>query len=213
MESASRPSVVIIDDHVAIRQALAQLLRAEGMHVLGVAGGVQTGYDLVVRRRPEVAVIDVRLQDGSGVELMGRLLDRLPGMAILLYTGEWLEPGTVDRLLDRGARGVALKTGEASELTGAIRCVAAGLQYVDPELRRSATRSVPADLLSERERQILRLVAAGFTNARIAETLFLSPHTVRTHVRNCLRKLEVSTRAQAVLALERSEPRIPGTGR
>lgn len=204
---------MIIDDHVAIREALAQLLRADGMQVLGVAGGVQAGYDLVVRLRPDVTVVDVRLQDESGVELVDRLLDRLPGVAILLYTGEWLEPGMIDRLLSCGARGVALKTGHASELTGAIRRVAAGLQYVDPELRRSASRSVPADLLSDREREVLRLVAAGLTNAGIAETLFLSPHTVRTHVRNCLRKLGVSTRAQAVLALERSEPRILGKGR
>jgi DNA-binding NarL/FixJ family response regulator len=205
--------VVIVDDHAAVREALAQLLRGEGIRVLGLAGGAEAGYELVLRRRPEVAIIDVRLGRENGVELAGRLIERLPSLAVLLYTGELLEPSMVDGLLNAGARGVALKTGEASELIDAIRCVAVGQRYIDSGLRRQDAGSSPADALSEREREVLRLVAAGLTNVRIAETLVLSPHTVRTHVRNCLRKLGVNTRAQAVLALERSESRIPGIGR
>lgn len=203
---------MIVDDHAAVRAALAQLLRCEGIRVLGLAGEARAGYELVVRRRPEVAVIDVRLAGESGVELMARLISSLPSLAVLLYTGEQLEPGMVDGLLDRGARGVALKTGEASELIDAINCVADGKLYIDPGLRRPAAAPIPADALSDREREVLRLVAAGLTNVGIAEALVLSPHTVRTHIRNCLRKLGVSTRAQAVLALERSESRIPGIG-
>lgn len=181
--------------------------------MLGVAGGVQSGYELVLRRRPDVAVIDLRLADGSGIELIARLMARWPSVAVLLYTGETLEPGMVDRLLNRGARGIALKTGDVSGLTNAIRTVGAGDGYIDPGLRRPPTAADPIDELSEREREVLRLVALGLTNARVAEALFLSPHTVRTHVRNCLRKLGVNTRAQAVLALERSESRIPGVER
>jgi DNA-binding NarL/FixJ family response regulator len=211
--SASAASVVIVDDHAAVREALAQLLRAEGIQVLGLAGAAEAAYELVLRRRPDVAIIDVRLGHESGVELSARLIQRLPSLAVLLYTGELLEPEMVEALLKGGARGVALKTGEASELLDAIRCVASGRRYIDSGLRGGSASSRPADALSEREREVLHLVAAGLTNVRIAETLVLSPHTVRTHVRNCLRKLGVNTRAQAVLALERSESRIPGIGR
>jgi DNA-binding NarL/FixJ family response regulator len=206
-------SVVIVDDHPAVRAALAQLLRGEGIPVLGEAGGVQSGYEIVLRRRPDVAVIDVRLADGSGIELTARLVASWPTVGILLYTGEPVEPGMVDRLLSRGARGVALKTGDVSGLMDAIRTVGAGERYIDPGLCRPSPAAAPIDALSEREREVLRLVASGLTNVRIAEALFLSPHTVRTHVRNCLRKLGVNTRAQAVLALERSESRIPGVER
>ena len=155
-------------------------------------------------------MIDIRLARDSGIELAERLLERLPELAVLLYTGEPLEPSMVDGLTRRGVRGVALKTGGATELVDAIRRVAAGERYVDPALRRPAAVAGSATILSDRERQVLRLVATGHTNAEIAGKLFLSPHTVRTHVRNSLRKLGVSTRAQAVLALERGESRIPG---
>jgi DNA-binding NarL/FixJ family response regulator len=206
------PSIVIVDDHPAILEALAQFLRVHGIRVLGLAGSVQAGYDLVLRRRPDVAVIDIRLGSESGVELPERLLVRIPALAVLLYTGELLNVGLVAALIKRGTSGMALKSGAAHELIEAIKRVAAGERYVDPRLRGSAPGGVssPVGDLSEREREVLRLVGQGKANADIAAVLFLSPHTVRTHVRNCLRKLQVHTRAEAVLALDRAEARIPG---
>jgi DNA-binding NarL/FixJ family response regulator len=200
-------TLVIVDDHAAVREALAQLLRGDGIQVIGLAGDANAGYDLILRRRPEVAVIDIRIGDDSGIELTKRLLAELPMLRVLLYTGETVNPSVVQRLLATGALGVALKTGEARDLAEAIERVAGGQRYIDPRLRgpTAAAASSPVDTLSEREREILRLVGAGLTNEAIAERLFLSPHTVRTHVRNSLRKLGVSTRAQAVLALERSD--------
>jgi len=190
-----------------VREALVHLLRGQGIRVLGSAGSAESGNQLVVRRRPDVAVIDIRLARESGVELSQRLLEQLPAIAILLYTGELIGAGAVASLLKAGARGIALKSGDASELVEAISCVAAGGTYVDSRLRSgSATAdSSPTSGLSDREREIVRLVGSGLSNEAIAQALFLSPHTVRTHVRNALRKLGVSTRAQAVLALERAE--------
>jgi DNA-binding NarL/FixJ family response regulator len=205
-------TVIVVDDHVAVREGLANVLTSEGMRVTGQSGSAEAAYALVLRRRPDVTVMDVRLGHGSGIELTRRLLAAAPELKVLLYTGELVQPAMVDAVLATGARGIALKTGDARELGGAIRCVAAGEPYVDPALRRAshAGRTPPAEELSEREREILRLVGAGLSNEQIAEQLFLSPHTVRTHVRNSLQKLGVHTRAEAVLALERARPGLPG---
>lgn len=156
--------------------------------------------------------MDIRLGRESGIELTQRVLSSRPGMVVLLYTGELIGPGMVGAIMRTGARGVSLKTADARELTVAIRRVADGQTYIDPALRltRDSLEPKPADTLSEREREVLRLVGDGLTNEQIAERLFLSSHTVRTHVRNALGKLGVHTRAEAVLALERIEPPIPG---
>ena len=193
-----------------MREALAQLLAAEGLNVIGQAGRADAAYELVLRRRPDVVVMDIRLGAESGLELSRRLLVSLPSLAVLLYTGEVIEPPMVETIMRTGVRGIALKTGDAGELTDAIKRVASGEEFVEPILR--ATRRAPqqAEHLSEREREILRLIGTGLSNEQIGQTLFLSPHTVRTHVRNSLRKLGVHSRAEAVLALERLEPPIPG---
>jgi DNA-binding NarL/FixJ family response regulator len=203
----SSPSLVIVDDHSAVRDALAQLLRSHGVRVIGVASSAESGYELALRRRPDAAIVDIRLAGDSGLGLTRRLLESLPDLAVLLYTGEPIDPSRVQTLLDTGARGVALKTGDAQELVDAIARVTSGRRYVDPRLRSTAHASEHSALseLTDREREILRLVGEGVSTTAIAQRLFLSPHTVRTHVRNSLRKLGVSTRAQAVLMLERAE--------
>jgi DNA-binding NarL/FixJ family response regulator len=150
MKPAPGPTVVIVDDHVAVREALAQLLGGEGVPVLGLAGSVELGYELVTRRRPDVVVIDLRLAGESGIELATRLIAQLPTLAVLLYTGEPLEPGMVGGLLNQGVHGIALKSGDASALTAAIRRVAAGERYIDPALRVSGAAAAPADALTER---------------------------------------------------------------
>lgn len=189
-------------------------MRADGLRVIGQAGSADAAYQLILRRLPDVTVMDIRLGRDSGIELTKRVLTSRPGMAVLLYTGELIEPRMVEAIMETGARGVALKTADARELTVAIRQVANGRTYIDRALRltRKAREPTPADSLSEREREVLRLVGDGLTNEQIAQKLFLSSHTVRTHVRNALRKLSVHTRAEAVLALERIEPPIPGIG-
>lgn len=201
-------TVVIVDDHAALREALSQVLAREGFHVIGLAGAAQSAHDLILRRRPDVAVIDLRLAGESGTELVGRLLEALPELRVLVYTGEDLDGVTIERLFASGVTGIALKSGDSRELSEAVRATAAGRRYRDSRLsalEQPAAGSVSG--LSEREKEILRLVGQGLTDKAIAATLQLSPHTVRSHVRNALRKLDVSTRAQAVLVLERSEAR------
>jgi DNA-binding NarL/FixJ family response regulator len=200
--------VAIVDDHEALREGLARLLSEHGLQVVGSAGNAAAAADLVDHTEPDVALIDIRLPDQSGIELTRVLLARRPRLGVVLYTGdsdaELLYGG-----LDSGARGYALKAGSMTELVGAIERVAGGGTYVDPRLDRillseRATARVPQ--LSPREKQITHLMAEGRTAEAIGGELGVSVETVRTHVRNVIRKLQARNRVHAIaLALERGE--------
>ena len=200
--------LVIVDDHEALREGLVALLGHGGMEVVGAAGNVAAGLDLVEHADPDIALIDIRLPDGSGIELTRELLARRPDLGVILYTGD----SDADLLydgLDSGARGYALKAGSMEELAAAIDTVAGGGSYVDPRLDRillspRATARVPQ--LSPREREIMHLMAEGRTAEAIGQELNVSVETVRTHVRNVIRKLQARNRVHAIaMALERGE--------
>src|SRR3954452_20656647 len=202
------PKLMIVDDHEALREGLEVMLSHSGHEVVGVAGNVAAALDLVGVSEPEIAIVDIRLPDGSGIDLTRELLARRPDLGVVLYTGdsdaELLYSG-----LDSGARGYALKAGSMQELVGAIERIAAGSSYVDPRLDRillspRATAQVPQ--LSPREREIMHLMAEGLTADAIGNQLNVSVETVRTHVRNVIRKLQARNRVHAIaLALERGE--------
>src|SRR5919108_1993992 len=192
--------LVLIEDHQALREGLELLLGREGCEVVGTAGTAAEGRELIERLEPDVALVDIRLGDYSGIELTREVLDGDPHRRVVLYTGssdvELLISG-----LDSGARGYALKHGTPSELTGALATVADGGTYVDPRLRpallsRRATQR--ASSLSKREREIMDLLAQGLTGEQVAERLVLSSATVKTHIRNAMSKLEASTRVHAI---------------
>ena len=141
------------------------------MEIVGAAGNVAAGLDLVEHATPDIAIVDIRLPDGSGIDLTRELLARQPELGVILYTGdsdaELLYSG-----LDSGARGYALKAGSMEELVGAIERIAAGGSYVDPRLDRillspRATAQVPQ--LSPREREIMHLMAEGRTAEAIGQ--------------------------------------------
>lgn len=200
--------LVIVDDHEALREGLAAMLANAGLEVLGAAGNVAAGTDLVRHDEPDVAIVDIRLPDGSGIDLTRELLAIRPELGVILYTGDSDAELLYDGL-DSGARGYALKAGSIDELVGAIERVAAGGSYVDPRLDRillspRATAKVPQ--LSPREREIMHLMAEGMTAERIGEEISVSVETVRTHVRNVIRKLQARNRVHAIaIALERGE--------
>jgi DNA-binding NarL/FixJ family response regulator len=200
--------LVLVDDHEALREGLAALLAGHGMEVVGAAGNVAAGIDLVEHADPDVAVLDIRLPDGNGIDLTRELLARRPDLGIVLYTGD-ADADLLYSGLDSGARGYALKAGSMQELVAAIELVAAGGSYVDPRLDRivlspRATAQLPQ--LSPREREIMHLMAEGLTAEAIAGELGVSVETVRTHVRNVIRKLQARNRVHAIaIALERGE--------
>jgi len=201
-------NVVIVDDHVALRRGMELLLRRDGHHVVGTAGDAEAGEALILRRRPDVALVDLALPGRSGAELTRRVLAADPGLRIVLYTGAVDEDQLLEGL-DSGAAGFALKSGDPDELEQAIRTVAAGGEYLDARLTPLLARtgdSARSRLLSPRERQILELLSQGLSGEDAARQLGLSSETVRTHVRNAMTKLGATTRVHAVaLALQRGE--------
>ena len=207
-------SLVVIEDHAALREGLVLLLRGRGCEVLGATASQRDGLELIARHRPDVALVDIRLSDGDGIALTRRALAADPGQRVVLYTGltdtELLFDG-----LDSGARGYALKDGTPDDLLEVLRIVAGGGTYVDPRLRpallsRSATQRLPA--LSPREREVLDLLSRGMTGEAVAEHLVLSGETVKTHVRNAMNKLEAATRVHAI-AIALREGYIEGPDR
>ena len=209
--------VAIVDDHEALREGLERLLEDRGLQVVGSAGNAAAAEDLVESSAPDIALIDIRLPDESGISLTRRLLDRWPQLGVVLYTGDADAELLYDGL-DSGARGYALKAGSLGELASAIERVAGGGTYVDPRLDRillssRATERVPQ--LSPREREVTGLMAEGRTAEAIGGELGVSVETVRTHVRNVIRKLQARNRVHAIaIALERGEIALtdPGGG-
>ena len=201
-------NVVIVDDHVALRRGMELLLRRHGHHVVGTADDAESAESVILRRRPDVALIDLALPRASGAELTRRLLEEDPDMRIVLYTGAADERQLLEGL-DAGAAGFALKSGDPDELEEAIRTVADGGEWIDPRLKpllAANNGNGRTHVLSPREREILGLLSKGLSGEEAAKQLFLSSETVRTHVRNAMNKLGATTRVHAVaLALQRGE--------
>ena len=192
--------LVLIEDHQALREGLELLLGREGCDVVGAAGTAAEGRALVEALEPDVSVIDIRLGEDDGIALTRSLLDADADRRIVLYTGS-SDEDLLCSGLDSGARGYALKDGSPGELVDALSVVAEGGTYVDPRLRpvllaRRNTEKLPS--LSNREREVLDLLAQGLTGEGVAERLVLSSETIKTHIRNAMSKLEANTRVHAI---------------
>ena len=204
--------LALVEDHAALREGLELLLAKAGCEVLGTADGEHSGFELVERVDPDVVVVDVTLADGDGITLTRRLLEARADRGVVIYTGSSDEEHLLDGL-DSGARGYALKEGSLDELVEAIAVVAGGGSYVDPRLAPSllspkATQRQPS--LSNREREIMSLLAEGLTGEEVADRLFLSAETIKTHVRNAMNKLEARNRVHAIaIALRQGEIALP----
>lgn len=195
--------VLVIEDHGAVARGLALLLKKEGMEVAGTAATLAEAERLIESRDCDVAILDVNLQGESGFGLIPKA--RARGMRVLLYTGEALPSSLAHP--DKGD-GIASKAGGPAELIKAVREVAAGGSPVDSRviLRTSEAR------LTAREQEIIGFLAQGVSGEEIAERLFLSAHTVRTHVRNAMAKTQAKTRAHLVaLSAEAGEATSVGS--
>jgi two-component system response regulator NreC len=197
--------VLLVDDHAVVRAGLRRVLEAEpDIEVVGEAG---TARDAVLEARatkPDVILLDVVMPGESGVDVLPRLLKEAPGTKVLVLSMQD-DPRYVREAFAAGASGYVLKEAADSEVVGAAREVAAGGRYLHPALgarlisaEEEARAAMEADPLSDREREVLRLLALGHTNQEIAKMLFISVRTTETHRAHIMQKLRLKTRAELV---------------
>lgn len=195
--------LVLVDDHPIVREGLTTVLedRPE-LEVVGGAGTAEEGLELAETLRPDVVLLDLEMPGMGGLDAIARFAQRSPLSQVMIFTAY----GTDERVLTAiraGARGYLLKGAPAEEIARAISAVHAGETYLDPRVAGSLVAEINAPrrfaaTLTDREREVLRLVADGLPNKGIARRLDISERTVKFHVTSILRKLEVDNRAGAV---------------
>ena len=195
--------VLIVDDHAVVRAGLRLLVdNAEGLETVGEAGSSDEALERVKELEPDVTLLDLVMPDGNGIEALPAILEAHPAGRVLILSMED-NPGYVRKALGGGASGYVLKEAVDTEVVRAIREVAAGRRYLQPELGMRIVDEDPPGAekkgpLSQREREVLRLIALGHTNPEIAERLFISVRTAETHRANIMQKLQLRTRADIV---------------
>ena len=196
--------VLIVDDHAVVRSGLRRLLEEEGFEVVAEAGDMRTAVFEARAHKPDVILMDVVMPGESGIEATPAVLKEAPEAKVLVLSMQD-DPRYVTEAFDAGASGYVLKEAADIELVQAIREVAGGGRYVHPALgARMITaaaeerRRAEDDPLSDREREVLRLLALGHTNQEIAKMLYISVRTAETHRAHIMRKLQLSTRAELV---------------
>jgi two-component system response regulator NreC len=194
--TAATITIVVADDHAVVRGGLRRLLDAEpDFEVVAEAGDVEETKAQVAAHRPVILLLDLHMPGGGSLPALRAIRDASPATAILILTMQD-DPGFAREAMLRGARGYVLKEAEEADLLNAVRTVSAGGTYLQPELgARLLTGSSP---LTDREREVLRLLALGHTNAEVAQQLHLSVRTVETHRANIQSKLGSTSRADLV---------------
>jgi two-component system response regulator NreC len=200
-------TIVLADDHTVMRSALRMLLDAEpDFEVVAEAGDAETAIRYVRGHKPAVLILDLNMPGRSSLEAVPDIQEASPATEIVVLTMQ-NEPAFARRALQAGVRGYVLKEAADSELVQAVRSAAAGATYLQPALGARLAAGGEArqdDELSDRERDVLRLIALGHTNAEVAEQLFISIRTVESHRAHIQQKLRLSSRAELVrYALER----------
>ncbi len=197
--------VLIVDDHPVVRSGLKSLLDAEeDIEAVGEAGTMQEAVFRTRSLKPDVILMDVVMPGGSGIEATPAVLQEAPDAKVLILSMQD-DPSYVRESFAAGASGYVLKEAADEEVVTAVREVAGGGHYVHPSLGAKMVaadaeerRRAESDPLTDREREVLRLLALGHTNQEIAKTLFLSVRTVETHRAHIMQKLRLQTRAELV---------------
>jgi two-component system response regulator DevR len=199
--------VFLLDDHEIVRRGVRELLEADGdVEVVGEAGTAAEAMARIPAAKPDVAVVDMRLPDGNGVEVCREVRSRDASIQCLILTSFSDDEALFDSIM-AGAAGYLLKQIKGTDLVDAIRRVASGQSLLDPNvttrvlerLRKGPEEDERLARLTDREREILDLIAEGMTNRQIGERLFLAEKTVKNYVSNLLSKLGMERRTEAAV--------------
>jgi len=200
-------TVFLLDDHEIVRRGLRDLLESEGdIEVIGEAATEQTAVDRVHALDPDVAVLDVRLEEGNGVEACREIRSRNPRTGCLILTS-FADDEALFQAIMAGAAGYVLKQVRSADLVDAVRRVAAGQNLLDPaitarvleRIRRGPPQDERMAQLTEQERHVLELVAEGLTNRQIGERMHLAEKTVKNYVTALLSKMGMARRTEAAV--------------
>ena len=206
-------TVFLVDDHEVVRRGLADLLASDSeLEIIGDAGSVSEAMVRIPALKPDVAVLDVRLPDGNGIELCRELLSELPDLRCLMLTSFTSDEAMLEAIL-AGASGYVVKDIRGMELAQAIKDVGAGKSLLDnraaaalmAKLRGNAEPPDPLSGLTDRERTLLGLLSEGLTNRQIAARMFLAEKTVKNYVSRLLAKLGMERRTQAAVFASKLE--------
>ncbi len=205
--------VLLVDDHEIVRRGLADLLEGGSeIEVVASVGSVADGLTAARRSQPDVAVLDVRLPDGTGLELCAELTATDPPIRCIMLTS-FADDRAMVEAAEAGAAAYLLKELNSTDIADAVRRVAAGAQLLDAAETRMAQRRISdsdegvLDDLTPQERRIFDLIGDGNTNRQIADELFLAEKTVKNHITNLLAKLGMSRRTEAAALAARIEER------
>ena len=211
MEASEPIRVLVVDDHRVVREGLRSYLElVDDIEMVGEASDGRAALNYLARAKaqgglPDVVLMDLMMEPMNGIETTAAVKERYPDIEIVAVTS-FVEEEKVHAALEAGAAGYLLKDAEADEVAAAIRAAQRGEVHLDPAVARQLTASLrrgasasPRDLLTEREREILALVAQGKANKEIAAELVISERTARTHVSNILSKLDLTSRTQEAL--------------
>ncbi|HKS43499.1 MAG TPA: response regulator transcription factor [Amycolatopsis sp.] len=213
--------VFLVDDHEVVRRGVKDLLEADPeLTVIGEAASAAQALARIPALQPDIAVLDVRLPDGNGIELCRELRSRLPELNVLMLTSYTDEEAMLNAIM-AGAGGYVIKDIQGLQLVSAVRDVGAGRSLLDnraaatlmAKLRAEADSGGPLAGLTERERTLLDLIGEGLTNRQISERMYLAEKTVKNYVSRLLTKLGLERRTQAaVLATKLRDGKRPSTG-
>jgi DNA-binding NarL/FixJ family response regulator len=193
--------IVVVDDHPMVREGVRHALaRADDIEVVAGAGSVQEAVEVVQETQPDIAVVDLRMPDGGGLAAIRRFREAESDCKCVVFSS-FASPGDVSGALKEDVDGYILKESLPDELISALRLVAKGRRFFAPEVLETALdlNDEPLEKLTSRERDVLEALADGLSNKEIAETLYISENTVKTHVSRILAKLEMDHRTEAAL--------------
>ncbi|WP_226677925.1 response regulator transcription factor [Mesobacillus jeotgali] len=198
--------VVFVDDHEMVRIGVSSYLSAQpDIDVIGEADNGKTGVEMALELRPDIILMDLVMKEMDGIEATKQIIEQWPEAKIIIVTS-FLDDEKVYPALEAGATSYMLKTSKASEIANAVRVTYSGQPVLEPEVTgkmmmkmRQKNNVELHEELTEREMEVLKLIAEGKTNQEIADELFIALKTVKTHVSNILSKLQVQDRTQAVI--------------